>query len=211
MLHQHPLVALLAFPLGASTPLLAVLSARARRSTKLSDQLPDALEMIVRSLRAGHGVANGFKLVAGEMRPPVAVEFGRCFEEQQFGVTLKAALENMTRRVPDNLDLRIFAVSVAIQRDTGGNLVENLEQIAGTIRERYKFFGKLCALTAEGRWSGYMLGVLPFASLLFVMMYRAKYLRPLVDDPLGRTIAMGGAALWLVGVVWMNRMTKVDY
>lgn len=211
VLHKTPALALIGVPVGMLVPLILVLSARTKRSQKFSTQLPDALEMIVRSLRAGHGLSNGFKLVAGEMPPPVAVEFGRCFEEQQFGVEFRDAIEHMTQRVPNNIDLRIFAVSVVIQQETGGNLVEILEKIANTIRERYKFFGKLRALTAEGKYSGYILGALPFVCLGFVALLNPGYLVPLVANPLGRLIGLGGLTLWGLGVLWMSRMVKVDY
>jgi tight adherence protein B len=211
VLHKTPALALIGVPVGILVPLILVLNARTKRGQKFSTQLPDALEMIVRSLRAGHGLSNGFKLVAGEMPPPVAVEFGRCFEEQQFGVEFRDAIEHMTQRVPNNIDLRIFAVSVVIQQETGGNLVEILEKIANTIRERYKFFGKLRALTAEGKYSGYILGALPFVCLGFVALLNPGYLVPLVANPLGRLIGLGGLTLWGLGVLWMSRMVKVDY
>lgn len=211
ILRKTPVLALIGVPIGLALPVMLVLNARIRRAHKISSQLPDALEMMVRSLRAGHGLNSGFKLVAQEMPPPVAVEFGRCFEEQQFGVDFRDAIGHMTERVPNNLDLKIFAVSVVIQRETGGNLVEILEQIANTIRERFKFYGKLRALTAEGKISGYILGALPFLCLGFVALFNPRYLVPLVVDPVGRLIALGGVALWALGVLWMSKMVKVDY
>lgn len=204
-------LALFGIPLGLAIPTLIVLNARVRRSQKISEQLPDALDMMVRSLRAGHGVTAGFKLVAQEMAPPVAVEFGRCFEEQNLGVEFREAVRHMTERVPDNLDLKIFAVSVVIQHETGGNLVEILEQIAHTVRERFKFYGKLRALTAEGKISGYILGALPFICFAFVALLRPVYLQPLMNDALGRLFAIGGLVLWGLGVLWMRRLARVDY
>lgn len=211
VLRKSPALALLGFPVGAAIPLLLVINSRIKRAQKLSTQLPDALEMIVRSLKAGHGLNSGLKLVAQEMPSPVAVEFGRCFEEQQFGVDFREAMEHMTERVPDNLDLKIFAVSVVIQRETGGNLVEILDQIATTVRERFKFYGKVRALTAEGKISGYILGALPFVCLAMVALFRGEYLLPLVVDPIGRIIAFAGLGVWVLGVLWMSRMVKIDY
>jgi tight adherence protein B len=207
----HSPLALVGVPLGLAIPVVLVLNARVRRSHKVSLQLPDALEMMTRSLRAGHGIAAAFKLVAEEMPPPVAVEFGRCFEEQKFGVDFREAVGNMTERVPGNLDLKIFAVSAIVQRETGGNLVEILEQIASTIRERFKFYGKLRALTAEGRVSGYILGGLPIVCLILVSLFNPSYLGPLYLDPIGRLIALGGLALWALGILWMVKMVRVDY
>lgn len=204
-------LAVIGVPIGLCVPIFLVLNARTKRSQKLSMQLPDALDMMVRSLRAGHGVGAGFKLVAQEMPAPVAVEFGRCFEEQNLGVDMRTALLNMTKRVPGNLDLKIFAVSIVIQAETGGNLVDILEQISHTIRERYKFYGKLRALTAEGRISGYILGALPFLCVLFVGLFNPGYLQPLLGDPLGRMIALGGLVMWAFGVLWMRKLAQVDY
>jgi tight adherence protein B len=211
VLHNNPMLGLIGVPLGLAVPPLLVYNARARRSQKLSEQLPDALDMMVRSLRAGHGISSGFKLVAQEMAPPIAVEFGRCFEEQNLGVEFREAVRHMTERVPDNLDLKIFAVSVVIQHETGGNLVEILEQIANTIRERFKFYGKLRALTAEGKISGYILGALPFVCLLVVALARPFYLIPLVADPIGRGLVVFGLVSWGLGALLMRALIRVEY
>jgi tight adherence protein B len=211
VLQKNPLLGLIGVPLGLAVPPLLVYNARARRSQKLSEQLPDALDMMVRSLRAGHGISSGFKLVAQEMAPPIAVEFGRCFEEQNLGVEFREAVRHMTERVPDNLDLKIFAVSVVIQHETGGNLVEILEQIADTIRERFKFYGKLRALTAEGKISGYILGALPFVCLLVVALARPFYLIPLVADPIGRGLVVFGLVSWGLGALLMRALIRVEY
>lgn len=202
---------LIGVPIGIVTPIVYLMSIRARRTQKLSAQLPDALDMMVRSLRAGHGVSAGLKLVATEMPMPIAVELGRCFEELQLGGDFRTAVRNLSTRVPDNVDLRIFATSLIIQHETGGNLVEILETIAGTIRERFKFFGKLRALTTEVRLSGYVLGVLPFVCGVAIAMLNPDYLHPLFFDPLGRTILLVGLALWAFGGLWMKRLAEVDY
>jgi tight adherence protein B len=200
-----------AIPVGVALPVLFAVVSRARRSTKFSSQLPEALDMMVRSLRAGHGLNAAFKLVATEMPLPVAVEFARCFEEHNIGVDFRGAVENMTMRVPNNLDLKIFAVSVVLQHETGGNLVEILEQIAHTIRERYKFYGKVDALTAEGRISGLILAVLPFVTTLLIGMSNPDYISVLFKDSLGPYFIATGILLWVSGVAWMARLTRVDY
>ena len=120
-------------------PLFFVLFKRSQRSTKLSQQLPDALEMMARSLRAGHALQSAFKMVATEMPTPVSIEFARAFEEQKLGMPFEKAVADMTLRAPDNQDLKIFALSVIVQKETGGNLVEIIEKIADTIRGREKF------------------------------------------------------------------------
>jgi tight adherence protein B len=166
---------------------------------------------MVRSLRAGHGLNAAIKLVATEMPVPVAVEFERCFEEINLGMEFREAVASMTRRVPGNLDLKIFAVSVVLQHETGGNLVEVLDQIGYTIRERYKFYGKLDALTAEGKISGLILGLLPFATAGLIALGNPGYMKVLVIHPMGRYFIISAAALWFVGILWLVRLAKVDY
>jgi tight adherence protein B len=198
-------------PIGFALPIVVALIARQRRSAALSSQLPEALDMMVRSLRAGHGLSAAFKLVASEMPVPIAVEFARCFEEHNIGVEFRHAIEHMTERVPNNLDLKIFAVSVVLQHETGGNLIEILEQIGHTIRERYKFYGKLAALTAEGKVSGTILGTLPFFTVAVISAGNASYLSVLVEDPIGHYFIATALLLWLAGIAWLARLAKVDY
>jgi len=197
-------------PMGAAAPIMYVMWKRGRRNNKLSEQLPDALDMMARSLRAGHALSSSFKLVAAEMPSPINTEFARAFEEQNLGMPFERAVEQMTKRAPDNRDLKIFAVSVIVQKETGGNLVEIIEKIAETIRARYRFYGKLRSLTAEGRMSCYILASLPILTAIFIAFTNPEYTRLLVTDPIGH-MAVGYAAItWLVGLVWMRRMMKVD-
>jgi tight adherence protein B len=196
--------------LGALMPLLVVSSIRAKRARKLSEQLPDALDMMARSLQAGHALTSAFKLVASEMPSPIAVEFGRAFEEQNLGVSFERAVLQMTARAPQNPDLKIFAVSVIVQKETGGNLVEILEKIAETIRARYRFYGKVRGLTAEGRVSGIVLGILPIGTALLMTILNPSYLAPLVASPLGRNILLYAVVSWIVGLFWLHQMAKVD-
>jgi len=208
---SNGMIALLGLPLGVAVPIVIVAGARTRRSQKMSEQLPDALDMITRSLQAGHGLGAGFKLVATEMPLPIAVEFGRCFEEQNVGVEFRQSIENLTRRVPNNLDLRIFAVSVVIQHQTGGNLVDILAQIATTLRERFVFYGKVRALTAEGRASAIILGALPFVAALLITVTNPTYLGPLIEDPIGNMMLLAGFVLWGLGFLWIRSLIQVEY
>jgi tight adherence protein B len=202
---------LVGVPIGVVAPFAYVLAVRARRSRRLSLQLPEALDMMARSLRAGHGVASGLELVATEMPPPIAVEFGRCFEELQLGSSFRDAVRELPARAPTNFDLRIFATSLIIQHDTGGNLVEILDNIASTVRERIKFHGKLRAITTETRLSGYVLGALPFVCAVAIALFNPEYLRPLYTDSIGRAIVVIGLGLWALGGYWMRRLSQVDY
>ena len=172
-------------------PFMFVLFMRSRRSRKLSEQLPEALEMMARSLRAGHALSSAFKMVATEMPTPVSMEFGRAFEAQELGLPFEKAVADMTRRAPDNQDLKIFALSVIVQKETGGNLVEIIEKIADTVRARYKFQGKLAGLTAEGRMSSYIVGALPFMTLLFLLFANRPYVMPLFTTDAGHYFLVG--------------------
>jgi tight adherence protein B len=204
-------LALLAVAAAAAlAPTLWLLQLRARRSRRVSEQLPEALEMMSRSLRAGHALTAAFELVAHEMPEPVAVEFARAFEEQRLGLSFDEAVRRMAMRVPANGDVKIFAISAVIQRETGGNLAEVMDNIARTIRERYRFHGKLRALTAEGRASALVLGALPFFIALVLAVLNPSYIGKLVSEPLGNAILAFGLASWLVGQVVLFRMTKVE-
>jgi tight adherence protein B len=197
--------------LGLVAPVFVVWAIRQQRSAKLSEQLPDALDMMSRSLRAGHALPSSFKLVATEMPPPVSIEFGRAFEEQNLGLAFERAVVQMTRRAPTNGDLKLFAVSVIIQKETGGNLVEIIEKIAETIRSRYRFYGKLKALTAEGRVSAWVIGVLPFAAGLAALLVNPEYISQLVTKPMGRMFLLYAMGSWLVGVYLLRKTSQVDY
>jgi tight adherence protein B len=197
--------------MGLFGPVIVVWAIRNQRSIKLSEQLPDALDMMSRSLRAGHALASSFKLVATEMPAPVSIEFARAFEEQNLGIPFERAVVQMTRRAPTNGDLKLFAVSVIIQKETGGNLVEIIEKIAETIRSRYRFYGKLRALTAEGRVSAIVIGILPFAAGLATAMVNPAYMSALVNTPLGRIFLAYAMGSWLFGVLLLRKTAQVDY
>jgi tight adherence protein B len=208
---HSPLLGALLFAGGGAVPTLRLLFARSRRSRLISEQLPSALEMMARSLRAGHSLTSAFKLVATEMPAPINLEFARAYEEQNLGVSFYRAVQQMTSRVPANSDLQIFAVSVIVQKETGGNLVELLEKLAETIRSRYQFYGKLAALTAEGQMSGLVLGALPVATALFLMFVNFDYISALVTKPMGRVILIYTMISWFVGLIWLRQMGKVEY
>jgi tight adherence protein B len=204
----HPTIVL---PMGlmlAVMPLGWLMFRRSRRFKKFAKQLPDALELISRALRAGHSLASGFNLVAEEMRDPIAKEFHRVFEEQNLGVPLDAALDNMTDRIP-NIDLRFFATAIVLQRQTGGDLAEILDKIGYLVRERFKIWGQVQALTGEGRLSGIVLLALP--PLLFLAVYRlnAEYVMPLFTDPMGRKMLAGGIIMQLLGAIVIKKIVNI--
>jgi tight adherence protein B len=201
--------AVLGVAFGA-VPVLILSSQAAARARKLSEQLPDALDLVARSLQAGHGLSDALRLCAEEMPRPVAEEFGRIFEEQNLGRDLRDSMNSLSERNPKNFDLKLFVSSVMLQRDTGGNLIEILNNIAATIRDRFVFEAKVSALTAEARFSAIILGVLPFALLGLIAFLRPSYLTPLIEDQLGNYLVIGGLTWFSVGVVIMKRISSVE-
>jgi tight adherence protein B len=196
---------------GAALPLGMLHAARSRRSRQLSEQLPEALDMMARSLRAGHALGSAFQLVASEMPEPISVEFARAYEEQRLGKPLEKAVREMAARAPANGDLKIFAVSTVIQKETGGNLAEILDGIAHTVRERYRFFGKLRTLTAEARISAVIVSLLPILMAAFLVFTQPSYMVRLVDNPMGQTVLAAGIAAWIVGSAWFQKLTRFDF
>jgi len=179
------------------------------RLKKFAAQLSDALELVSRALRAGHSLAAGFHLVAQEMSAPVSEEFGQVFEEQNLGIPFEEALENLAVRIPDNLDLKFFVTAIILQRQTGGDLAEILDKIGYLIRERFKIWGQVQALTGEGRLSGIVLLALP--PLLFVTVYRMNpdYLMLLFTDDLGKKMLLGGLISQVLGALVIRKIVNI--
>ncbi|MCC7474567.1 MAG: type II secretion system F family protein [Pirellulales bacterium] len=189
-------------------PIVWLLFRRKRRLKAFAAQLPEALELIARALRAGHSLASGFNLVAQEMSDPIGCEFSRTFEEQNLGIPLDEALDDLTKRIP-NLDLKFFATAIILQRQTGGDLAEILDKIGNLIRERFKIWGQVQALTGEGRLSGIVLLALP--PVLFVVVYRMNpdYLMLLFTDPLGKKMLVGGIVSQLFGALMIRKIVNI--
>jgi len=192
----------------AMVPVLWLLFRRKRRLKAFATQLPDALEMLSRSLRAGQSLGFGFNMIAGEMGPPISKEFGRVFEEQNLGIPVEETLDNMTERIP-NLDLKFFATAVILQRQTGGDLAEILDKIGALIRERFKIWGQVQALTGEGRLSGVVLLSLPFVLFIAVYQLNPDYIMLLFTDPLGKKMLAGAAVLQVLGAFWIRKVVNI--
>jgi tight adherence protein B len=181
---------------------------RKRRLTAFGLQMPEALELLGRSLRAGHSLNAGFGLVASEMEAPLATEFARTFEEQNFGIPLDEAIEDMAARIP-NMDLRFFATAVVLQRQTGGDLAEILDKISHLVRERLMILGQIQALTGEGRMSGAVLLALP--PVLFVVMLKLnyEYVMMLFTDEIGRTMLCGALVTQIIGALVIKKIITI--
>jgi tight adherence protein B len=192
----------------AALPFGWLMMKRKRRLSKFGKQLPEAMELLSRSLRAGHSLNAGFGLVSSEMEAPLAQEFGRAFEEQNFGIPLEEAIEEMANRVP-NLDLRFFATAVILQRQTGGDLAEILDKIGHLIRERLMIFGQIQALTGEGRMSGAVLLALPPVLFLVMLKLNYDYIMVLFTDPIGRYLLCVALVTQIVGAIAIKKIITI--
>jgi tight adherence protein B len=194
----------------AMAPYLLLKRSAANRAAKLIEQLPDALDLMARSLQAGLGLLETFRTVAEEMPLPIAQEFGRVFEEIRLGRDYREALGNMIERNPSTFDLRLFVSSVLLQRETGGNLIEILDNISGTIRARFIFQAKVRALTSEARFSALILGGLPLVVAGIVSVSNPDYLDPLFSDPLGNFFLLYFFLSYCFGGFLMMQVSKVE-
>jgi tight adherence protein B len=202
---------LLFAPLGGVLgffPFLYVYFKRKSRLANFGKQMPEALELISRALRAGHSLASGFHLVADEMPKPISTEFNRAYEAQNLGQTLEQSIQEMTERVP-NLDLRFFATAVVLQRQTGGDLAEILDKIGYIVRERFKIYGQIQALTGEGRLSGVVLLALPPVLALVMLYLNPKYMMLLVTDPMGQQMLAGAIVMQVVGALVIRKIINI--
>jgi tight adherence protein B len=191
-----------------SLPFIWLWYKRASRLKKFAAQLPEAMELVARALRAGHSLAAGLHVVADEMPDPIAKEFGRVYEEQNLGVSLDEALGHLCERVP-NLDLRFFVTSVNIQRQTGGDLAEILDRIGHVIRERFKILGQVKALTAEGRLSGIVLIAMPIGLFLMMLHMKPDYIKLLWTDEMGIKMSVGAIILMIIGSYAIKKIVDI--
>jgi len=189
-------------------PFVWLLWRRKRRLKVFASQLPDALEMISRTLRAGQGLAFGFNMVSTEMPAPISKEFGRVFEEQNLGIPMDESLRDMTDRIP-NLDLKFFVTALILQRQTGGDLAEILDKIGELVRDRFRIWGQVQALTGEGRLSGVVLLALPFVLFIAVYQLNPDYLMALFNDPLGTRMLIVAAIMQIVGALVIRKIVNI--
>ncbi len=201
-----------AIPLGgmflAGMPFAWLVRRKHRRIRLFVSAMPDAVELISRALRAGHGLASGLHLVADEMKGPIADEFNRVFEEQNLGIPIELALRNMADRIPV-MDVRFFVIAVIIQRASGGDLAEILDKIGKLIRQRFELFGHVKSLTAEGRLSGIVLLGMPPALLAFLYAVNRDYINVLFQTPIGVKLLTFTAILQVLGAWSIKKIVSI--
>ena len=204
-----PLLFQLAFAGAAMLlPFLHVARVKAKRLIRIEQQLPDALDLIGRALRAGHAFPTALKMVGDEMADPLAAEFRATFDEVNFGIGMSDALLNLATRVPST-DLRYFVIAVLIQRETGGNLSELLDSISAIIRDRIKLMGQVRVLSAEGKMSGWVLSLLPFGAALGIQVSNPAYLEALYTDSAGYKLLAAAGLLMFIGILAMRKIVHI--
>ncbi len=193
---------------AATLPFFHVLRRRDKRLRKFEEQLPEALDLMGRALRAGHAFPSALKMVGDEMAEPISQEFKIAFDEVNFGIALPAALTNLAVRVP-SMDLRYFVIAVLIHRETGGNLSEILSNISQIIRDRLMLLGKIRVLSAEGRLSAWILGLLPFCTAFVINLINPKFMAVLWIDPVGQKLLAFAGLMVIFGLLWMRKIIRI--
>lgn len=209
LITKRPLIAALVAFVASLLPYAYVSRRRTRRVRAFEEQLPDAVDLLGRAIRAGHPLSSGMKMVADETDEPIAGEFRQVFEETRFGLPFDDALLALADRLP-LLDVRIFVTAVLIQREVGGNLAEMLDKIAYTVRERFKLRRQIRVITAESRLSAYILALLPIATGIIIYFIHPTYVMTLFTDQMGKMLLMGALFLQVVGFFWMKRITTIE-
>ena len=194
---------------GFALPFIFLNMKRTRRMRNFEENFPEALDLIARALKAGHAFITGLKMVADEMPDPIGPEFRKTFDEQNFGLPLKDALENLTMRVP-GLDVRFFATAVLIQRETGGNLSEILENLAHVVRERFKILRQVRVYTAHGRMTGYVLLALPAVLCIALAFINPDHMNMLFRERLGQMLLMVALGMQFIGYMWIRQVVKIE-
>lgn len=192
----------------ALIPLQYLIYLRHKRITRFDQQLPEALDLIGRALRAGHAFSSALQMAGNELPDPIGEEFSQTFDEINYGVPTQAALENLANRVPST-DLGFFVIAVLIQRETGGNLSEVLDNISSIIRDRLKLFGKVRALAAEGKFSAIVLSVLPFVTALLLFLINPEFMSLLWTEPIGVYLIWGSILFMILGAIWMRKIIRI--
>ena len=209
MLTRSPFGIPAGFAIGFALPFMFLKFKRTKRLRAFEEMFPEALDLIARALKAGHAFATGLKMAADELEEPVGPEFRKTFDEQNFGLPRKDALENLTLRIPI-LDVRFFATAVLIQRETGGNLSEILENLAHVVRERFKILRQVRVYTAHGRLTGYVLLALPAVLSIALMFINPDHMNMLFREHIGQILLMVAIGMQIAGYIWIKQVVKIE-
>jgi tight adherence protein B len=203
------LAALAAAVVGLGMPIIWLRFKRTRRLRTFEEQFPEALDLLSRAIRAGHAFQTAMGMVADELPKPVGVEFKKSFEQQNYGLPLNEALNGLAERVP-LMDVKFFITAVQIQRETGGNLAEILDNLANVVRERFKILRQVRVHTAHGRFTGYVLLGLPAFLAVALMFLSPEHMKALFTVRMGQMMVMGAIVMQAIGFVWIKQVIKIE-
>jgi len=195
--------------LGFFIPYAYASHMRTRRFQKFEEKFPEAIDTLSRAVRAGHAFTTALEMIANELAEPVAGEFRQLYEEQKFGLPVRDALMNLTERVP-LVDVKFFVTAVMLQRETGGNLAEILDNLAHIIRERFKILRQVRVHTAQGRLTMVLLMALPPTIVVLMLMLNPGFIRPLFADPIGHALVVGGITLQTMGYFVIRKIIRIQ-
>lgn len=206
---REPLFVLPAMVLGFMAPFFKLKRDRDKRLLRFEEQLPEALDVMSRALRAGYPFVDALKLVSEERDDPIAGEFGATFADINYGMSYKAAFYSLLERLP-SISLMAVVTAVLIQKETGGNMSEILDKIAAVIRSRFRFHRKVRTLSAEARMSAWILTAVPFILAAVISLVAPDYLPMLTKDPLGRKLIIMAFIMMMIGIMWMRRIIRIE-
>ncbi len=195
--------------IAAYLPLFKIKSERIKRLEKFEEQLPEALDVMVRALKAGHPFSNTMQMVSEEMADPIAKEFGLTFSDINYGNDVRHAMLGLLERVP-SMNVMAFVTSILVQKETGGNLTELLSKISSVIRGRFKLNRKIRSLSAEGRMSSWVLTLIPFILFIMIMVTTPDYLLILTESPEGLRLITIASGIMIVGIYWLRRIIQIE-
>ncbi|HTE89997.1 MAG TPA: type II secretion system F family protein [Terriglobales bacterium] len=209
ILSPFPQFAWLGMIIGALLPYSYASFRRTRRFQKFEELFPEAIDTLARAVRAGHAFTTALELISNEISEPISSEFRKLFEEQKFGLPVRDALLNLTERVP-LVDVKFFVTAVMLQRETGGNLAEILDNLSYLIRERFKIMRQVRVYTAQGRLTMMLLMGLPPIIVVTMLLMNPTFIRPLFADPIGHTLIVAGLTLQTVGYFIIRRIIRIQ-
>jgi tight adherence protein B len=209
VLSPFPQFAWLGMLIGSLLPYSYASFRRARRFQKFEELFPEAIDTLARAVRAGHAFTTALELISNEISEPISSEFRKLFEEQKFGLPVRDALLNLTERVP-LVDVKFFVTAVMLQRETGGNLAEILDNLSYLIRERFKIMRQVRVYTAQGRLTMMLLMGLPPIIVVTMLLMNPTFIRPLFADPIGHTLIVAGLTLQTVGYFVIRKIIRIQ-
>jgi tight adherence protein B len=204
-----PIFWIVAALFGSFIPYIWLRHKRAQRMKKFEEQFPEALDLLSRAIRAGHAFQTAMGMVADELPAPVGIEFKKAFEQQNFGLPVRDVLDQMAERVPI-LDVKFFVTAVTIQRETGGNLAEILDNLAHVVRERFKILRQVRVHTAHGRFTGYVLLALPAALAVALTFINPEHMNLLFQERMGQMMILGAIVMQALGYLWIRKVIKIE-